>query len=87
MPVPLSGGTSWSLATGVATEEPQVPDRNGRLERGCPEVRVLASSTSRELPALSSSTCPGVILLVFGETRICREGLRGSPETRDSPGA
>lgn len=47
MPTPLSRGNSWLLATGVATEEPEAPDGNGRLERGCPEVRVSASGTQQ----------------------------------------
>lgn len=47
MPTPLSRGTSRPLATGVATKEPEVPDGNERLERGCPEVHVSASSTQQ----------------------------------------
>ena len=39
---------------------------------------------SRELPALSSFTCPGVILLLSGETGISREGLSSSPEAGTS---
>lgn len=44
---PLSRGTSWPLATGVAAEELEAPDGNGRLERGCPEVHVSASSAQQ----------------------------------------
>ncbi|CAN0144721.1 unnamed protein product, partial [Bubo scandiacus] len=66
MPTPLSRGTSWPLATGVATnepDEPEAPDGNGRLEGGCPEgARVWLREQDQLQPCTVVSCADGNVL-------------------------